>query len=87
MSTPKDKLQESNNKPTPFRRVVTEKVEVDPRLKDNSFDAKVNAPKIFKKAKAIPCTTSINDVLQHLRPHGLFIILGIYLWLNRNVVT
>lgn len=34
------------NKPNPFRRVVTEKVELDPRLKDNSFEAKVNALKI-----------------------------------------
>lgn len=38
------------HKPTPFRRVVSEKVPVDPRLKDNSFDAKVNAPK-FEKPK------------------------------------
>lgn len=44
-STPGDT---TNNKPVPFRRVATEKIEVDPRLKDNSFDAKVNAHKFDK---------------------------------------
>lgn len=28
---------------TPFRRVIEETVYVDPRLQDNSFDAKVSA--------------------------------------------
>lgn len=28
------------NKPAPFRRVASQPIEVDPRLKDNSFDAK-----------------------------------------------
>lgn len=28
---------------TPFRRVVTEEIEVDPRLQDNSFEAKRGA--------------------------------------------
>lgn len=30
------------NKKTPFRRVQTEAIDVDHRLKDNSFEAKVN---------------------------------------------
>lgn len=53
MSTPNES-EKVNNKPVPFRRVVSEKVEVDPRLQDNSFEAKVNALK-FKKAKATLC--------------------------------
>lgn len=48
MSTPNEKPVEANSKPTPFRRVVSEKIEVDPRLKDNSFEAKVNALNIEK---------------------------------------
>lgn len=32
----------------PFRRVASDAIEVDPRLKDNSFDAKVNALKFEK---------------------------------------
>lgn len=37
-----------DNKKVPFRRVVTETVDVDPRLTDNSFEAKVNAQKLAK---------------------------------------
>lgn len=37
-----------DDKKVPFRRVVTETVEVDPRLTDNSFEAKVNAQKLAK---------------------------------------
>lgn len=39
---------EADSKTVPFRRVVTETVEVDPRLTDNSFEAKVNAQKLAK---------------------------------------
>lgn len=31
------------HKPEPFRRVQSEQVLIDPRLKDNSFEAKVKA--------------------------------------------
>lgn len=50
-----------SQKATPFRRVPSEKVEVDPRLKDNSFDAKVNASK-FKKPKVTLCDAKVNEI-------------------------
>lgn len=63
-STPSDKSNTTNNKAVPFRRVVTEKVEVDPRLKDNSFEAKVNAPKISKPRQLYLITKLLFFVMQ-----------------------
>lgn len=76
MSTPNEKV---DGKPAPFRRVASQPVEVDPRLKDNSFDAKVNAPK-FEKPRQLYVMPNLGYVRQRLhRPVAYCKILGIYL--------
>lgn len=42
----KNKQPMERRKSLPFRRVKDEEVQIDDRVRDNSFDAKVSAPKI-----------------------------------------
>lgn len=56
-----------NNKAVPFKRVDPNKVEVDPRLTDNSFDAKVNALK-FENPRQLYVITSEQIYLMCLVP-------------------
>lgn len=69
MSTPKEK-ENGSGKPAPFRRVASKPIEVDPRLKDNSFDAKVNAPK-FEKPRQLHVMPNLDNFANGFIASGL----------------